>query len=1169
MRIDRLDLLAYGRFSGTSLDLSAGQSGLHLIYGDNEAGKSTSLRALIGWLFGIPARTNDNFLHTNAQLRIGGKLRRLDGKELEFVRRKGTKGTILEFGSDTPLDEAILSPFLPAGMDEGLFTKLYGIDYTRLVAGGQELLHQSGDLSQALFSAAMGTADLRSILSELQSGAEDLFKPRASTKPVNKAIAEFKEARNRIKEASLPVSEWKQLQKDLADTRADIKGAEDEITEKLKENSRLDRCRRIQGAMAERRAVLAGIAELGNVLLLPEDFEGRLKGAVSDLRTAGETRAMAEAKLLRLKEESASLNLRHELLENEEEILAIYKEWGAVEKTLADRPQQDGKRRQLRNEAQTLLKTVRPDLTLENAECLRPLLNNKKWLAGLTRKHGLLNQQKNQIDAARRDLEDEIESIESELESQTCSNLDLVELKAAVAVARKAGDLERRLAEGEKRAQDDNQGCTSELLRLGRFSGTIETLVHVAMPVDETLDGFEKRFDDIEEILRECGRRRSELEGERRQAEQELRALLLRSQVPTIAELEESRKIRNLGWHLLKRKYIEDLDVEREILDFAPGADLPGFYEQKVEVADHVSDMLRLDADQVVKRADLEAKILQVTSRDREIEEKAGKAAEEKEGCLHEWQNVWQPLGITPGKPREMKQWLLRVDKLLASVRSAESAVREARRLDEECTRLKATVSRQIATFDPTRDVGTMSLEAMISLCEQRVEQEEEHLETKRRLEHRLNEARIRLKRTAEDSKTLATDQAAWLQEWSQAIDGLGLKPNAHPEHVTELFDKLTAFFETFDRSEELRKRIYGMDQVAERFEQHVFEFVNTIGLNSDGQEASSIAARLNRDLNKAREARVSLEKIETQQKEAAEVLANADIKVRSAHECLAKLREIAAVTADEELQQAGERSRHSRELWRKLETLEQELSRNGDGLSIAELEIEAEAVDVDAIDGELARVVVELQDLQAHRDGLRDRRKTLSNEIEANDGSAAAANASEEAEQQLAVMISGAEQYLRYKIAALILEQRIEEYRKKNQAPVLAKAGALFARLTLGSYGTIRGELDSTNKAILLGVRPDDQEVHIEGMSEGSRDQLFLALRLATLMQHLRRGEPMPFVVDDILLGFDDRRTSACLEVLAELAAETQVLLFTHHRRVMELAEPLKVQAGIYLHEL
>ncbi len=111
MRIDRLDLIAYGPFTNKSLNLADGDSGLHLMYGDNEAGKSTSLRALIAWLFGIRANTRDNFLHANPQLRIGGKLRLSGGEEIQFVRRKGTKGTLLEFDSNTVLDDSILYRF--------------------------------------------------------------------------------------------------------------------------------------------------------------------------------------------------------------------------------------------------------------------------------------------------------------------------------------------------------------------------------------------------------------------------------------------------------------------------------------------------------------------------------------------------------------------------------------------------------------------------------------------------------------------------------------------------------------------------------------------------------------------------------------------------------------------------------------------------------------------------------------------------------------------------------------------------------------------------------------------------------------------------------------------------------------------------------------------------
>jgi len=232
MRIDRVDCIAYGPFTGTSLDLSEGAQGLHLIYGDNEAGKSTSLRALVAWLFGIPSRTDDNFLHMNPQLRIGGKLRLASGETIEFVRRKGIKGTLLKPGTDEVLDDSILSPFLPRSIDEALFTKLHGINHGGLIAGGQELLSQSGDLGQALYSAAMGTASLRAVLSELRNGAEDFFKPRATTRIVNQAISGFKDAQKRVKEATLPVAEWKRLQQELADMNTAITKVEEEITRK-------------------------------------------------------------------------------------------------------------------------------------------------------------------------------------------------------------------------------------------------------------------------------------------------------------------------------------------------------------------------------------------------------------------------------------------------------------------------------------------------------------------------------------------------------------------------------------------------------------------------------------------------------------------------------------------------------------------------------------------------------------------------------------------------------------------------------------------------------------------------------------------------------------------------------------------------------------------------
>lgn len=74
--------------------------------------------------------------------------------------------------------------------------------------------------------------------------------------------------------------------------------------------------------------------------------------------------------------------------------------------------------------------------------------------------------------------------------------------------------------------------------------------------------------------------------------------------------------------------------------------------------------------------------------------------------------------------------------------------------------------------------------------------------------------------------------------------------------------------------------------------------------------------------------------------------------------------------------------------------------------------------------------------------------------------------------------------------------------------------------------------------------------------MSVGTTDQLYLSLRLSSLESYLDNNEPMPFILDDILIKFDNERAIATLKVLAELSKKTQVIFFTHHQHLVELAE-------------
>ena len=184
-------------------------------------------------------------------------------------------------------------------------------------------------------------------------------------------------------------------------------------------------------------------------------------------------------------------------------------------------------------------------------------------------------------------------------------------------------------------------------------------------------------------------------------------------------------------------------------------------------------------------------------------------------------------------------------------------------------------------------------------------------------------------------------------------------------------------------------------------------------------------------------------------------------------------------------------------------------------------------------------------------------------------DGSDRAAELTQEMEQELARMRRLAERYTLVKLASKILQLEIERYREEHQDPVLLIGSRYFSDMTLGSFSGLRTDIDDKGAPILIGIRPEDRRIPVGGMSSGTRDQLFLALRLATLEYRLESHEPMPFIVDDILINFDDERSRATLSALARLAARNQVILFTHHRQIVDAAANFADTGTVVVHTL
>ena len=130
-----------------------------------------------------------------------------------------------------------------------------------------------------------------------------------------------------------------------------------------------------------------------------------------------------------------------------------------------------------------------------------------------------------------------------------------------------------------------------------------------------------------------------------------------------------------------------------------------------------------------------------------------------------------------------------------------------------------------------------------------------------------------------------------------------------------------------------------------------------------------------------------------------------------------------------------------------------------------------------------------------------------------------------------------------------LTAKTRFEE---EGQQGVIRFAGDLFSSITEGEYTGISASLDGDSFTAMH--RSGDRRDPEKQLSQGTREQLYLALRLAYIKNHIAKAEPLPVVMDDILVNFDPVRAANTARVLAEFAKDCQVLFFTCHPGMAEL---------------
>ena len=149
-----------------------------------------------------------------------------------------------------------------------------------------------------------------------------------------------------------------------------------------------------------------------------------------------------------------------------------------------------------------------------------------------------------------------------------------------------------------------------------------------------------------------------------------------------------------------------------------------------------------------------------------------------------------------------------------------------------------------------------------------------------------------------------------------------------------------------------------------------------------------------------------------------------------------------------------------------------------------------------------------------------------IDKDFQVREAAVALRNASCEKESAAARIEALTAEYIEQQLGSTLLAKAMALYREKHQDPLLKRAGEYFAMLTCGAFASLAIDEDD-NRRVLKGSRcHGGAHLDVDAMSDGTRDQLFLALRLAYIENYCESTAVCPVILDDVLMAFDDERT-------------------------------------------
>ena len=1158
MRIARLDLIRYGAFTNRSIHLPPAEADLHIVFGPNEAGKSTARAAIGDLLFGVPTRTPFAFLHEPSALRIGAQLHGQEGL-LELIRRKGAKETLL--GSDgLPLSggEGVLRACLGT-IDRPFLERMFSLDHERLQTGGREILEARDEVGQILFSAGSGIEGLREQLEELRAEVASLWSPRrARHREYYTALERLENADQLLRESTLSADRWEQLKRAFEATERAHARLQANLRRLSSERERLVRIRRVFRNVCRKREVNTELASLGEVTLLPEGAASALAATQRDEVEARTASAALEEEATRTRNALARLVPDEALVFRAEDIRELRDRSVEVRRTTGDLPRREAELETTKDELRIVATQLgwpahEPDEIASrvpanaSVAAVRTLLSRGAELDGEIRAR---------TDSVRECSED-LDRLEKAV-ARAPVPVDTTNLARAIGSALDRGDLAARIDLAERRVGELQQRIEEGIASLRPAARTVEDLEAMPVPTRERVHQHLERKRKWDHRLAEATTRSESLRRELEDTRAVRERLVFEGEAVSAEALEEVRARRDALWTLVRRRHIDRADAEVSLPGEheAASTDPVDSYESAVVEADALADRRFEHAEAAGRLAEVDRTLFELERRHTECEHDRIRLLERGGRLDAAWARLWSEPPLEPADPDRMVAWLEKRHEILASNAERRKArtTLDSLRTEERAAR-RPLVDELDALGMDRQALDALSLRELHDAASDERRRREREAEAGARLVEELKRARAESERRHRDLSRVRDLHTEWRKRWAGALADVGVEPDTAPEAVEVQLELIDRARNLAVRGDTLRHRIAQSRRELVAFDQAGEVLVRAVAPDLGRTAAVEAVVEIERRLAEAERIR------DIRAEKAAEVRALGS-RIEEHGKALARaaasivhLMQTAGVDSTDSLRIAIELSDRRRELEAEQAATTRKLLEDGDGLTVEALEAECAGVDPENAAAREAEIQAELDALQGRLAEAVEERSRAREAFASLGGSDAAARAAADREDALADLRDIAERYVRARGSAVVLEWAIDRYRRERQAPLLGRAGKLFEKLTLGAFTGLAVEYDNRDRPTLAGLRPDGEAVPASGLSTGTADQLYLALRIGAIEEYLANADALPFIADDLFVHFDDERVAAGLRVLEQLSRTTQVLLFTHHRHLVRIA--------------